>query len=140
MGRELVLWIVLLQAAATHAAHAVRPGPLRLSFPKGHFDEPPLMELVLLQGTHCLDGSRAGYYFRKAASSRGETRWVIYFEGGGLCYDPQSCQSRAKTNLGSSDSWGLNRTGGNSLAVDSARNPDFWDANHVFVPYCTGDL
>jgi hypothetical protein len=102
--------------------------------------EPPLMNLSLVDGTHCLDGSRAGYYFRKAQSARGQRRWVVYMEGGGLCYDPGSCKSRSHTNLGSSENWGANRTGGASLAVDSARNPDFWDANHLFVPYCTGDL
>eukprot|EP00038_Savillea_parva_P030536 m.78377 g.78377 ORF g.78377 m.78377 type:complete len:475 (+) comp9215_c0_seq2:46-1470(+) len=100
----------------------------------------PPMQLTLVAGSHCLDGSPAGYYFRPAQSQRGQTRWVIYLEGGGLCYDPNSCKSRTKTHLGSSTQWAKNKTGSASVNVDSAKNPDFWDANHVFVPYCTGDL
>jgi len=88
----------------------------------------------------CLDGSPAGFYHSPSQSSRGRLRWVLYLEGGGLCFTKADCESRTTTALGSSKYFALTRVGRGVQAVDAATNPDFWDANHVFVPYCTGDL
>eukprot|EP00729_Bicosta_minor_P011260 gene11260-22373_t len=98
------------------------------------------MNLTLVKGTRCLDGTDAGFYYRPAQTSRAANRWVIYLQGGGLCYDPAGCNSRAGTSLGSSKYWGSTHTGSSSQDADSGSNPDFWDAHQVYVPYCTGDL
>ena len=71
---------------------------------------------------------------------RGRLRWVIYLQGGGLCFTKGDCQSRTLTALGSSRYWEGQRTGTAVQKVDSATNPDFWDANQIYVPYCSGDL
>merc|ERR1712232_1375046 len=33
---------------------------------------------------------------------RGSTKWTIYIQGGGWCYDEKDCYKRSQTNLGSS--------------------------------------
>ena len=59
-------------------------------------------ERAAATGGVCLDGSPPGYYFEAAAAGSGkETSWLLYFKGGGWCYDEHSCASRAKEELGS---------------------------------------
>ena len=50
----------------------------------------------------CNDGTAAGYYIKK--SPTGSKSWIIYLEGGGLCYDLDSCATRPKF-LTSSTPW-----------------------------------
>ena len=95
----------------------------------------PAMNLTLVAGSHCLDGSPAGFYHSAAQSPRGRLRWVLYLEGGGLCFTKADCEERTLTSLGSSKFFAASRQGSGVQAVDPARNPDFWDANHIFVPY-----
>jgi hypothetical protein len=64
---------------------------------------------------------------------------VIDLQGGGACYDKQSCDKRAKEALGTSTKWGP--TASCTLCNNNpSSNPDFFDANHVHIPYCTGDV
>ena len=93
----------------------------------------------------CNDGSPAVFLFRKgfgAASSR----WVIYLDGGGECYDQTSCSQR---QAGSEDLISSVPFSSGSetftplagiLAPDPAQNPDFYDANLVQISYCSSDL
>ena len=65
-----------------------------------------LSHLTLLPattGAACLDGSPYGFYF--APSSKGSSKWTVSIEGGGWCYDENSCLARANTSLGSSRFW-----------------------------------
>eukprot|EP00937_MAST-01D_sp_MAST-1D-sp2_P007128 g7128.t1 len=87
-------------------------------------------------GGRCMDGSMAGYYWKEGTN---KDLWVIYMKGGGACYDQASCTSRAKTDLGSSTKWAKTMHGSGFQSADCATNPDFCQANQVFVPYCTGD-
>lgn len=41
----------------------------------------------------CNDGTTAGYYLRRNPGSK---KWIIFLEGGGLCFSPLSCQQRWK--------------------------------------------
>jgi hypothetical protein len=91
---------------------------------------------TLVAGTHCLDGTPAGYYSRLNASS---TTWVIYLQGGGACSDEASCKSRSKQRLGSSTAWPATMAGDGFLSDDTSANRDFATANHVHIPYSTGD-
>jgi len=87
----------------------------------------------------CLDGSPSGFYIN-AKTSR-STSWVIFIEGGGLCYEPVDCLQRAKSNLGSSTHWDktlINTR--NVLSPNMTINGVFGDWNHVFIRYCSGDL
>lgn len=47
----------------------------------------------------CIDGSSPVYYLRKGMDS-GLQKWIIFFEGGGWCYNLEQCYSRSKTILG----------------------------------------
>jgi len=98
------------------------------------------MNKVLLSNTKCLDGSPAGYYFANATASANNTKWAIFFEGGGDCATLSSCESRTKGPLGSSSYWGATYTdNGNVLSTNPSVNPGFATWNHVYIPYCTGD-
>jgi hypothetical protein len=95
------------------------------------------------------------YYLRPGAST--SSTWVFSLEGGGECVTQQDCTSRAKTPLGSSTSWPpttelgqVRRAFRNCIPVhfsqlqyqstDPLWNPRLYNAHHVFVKYCTGDL
>ena len=86
----------------------------------------------------CNDGSVAGYYMRRNYKSQ---RWIIFLEGGDICYDEESCSGRAYREhyRMSSDRWASEKTVGGILSADPDENPHFADANHVFVPYCSSD-
>jgi len=51
----------------------------------------------------CLDGSSYLYFVRP--SSSGSNKWVIYFNGGGWCWNETDCLARSYTDLGSSKTW-----------------------------------
>ncbi|CAL7945889.1 unnamed protein product [Xylocopa violacea] len=86
----------------------------------------------------CNDGSQAGFYLRK---SHGSKRWIIFLEGGGYCYDHKSCRNRwlRLRHLMTSTQWPETRDVGGLLSSNPEENPFWWNANHVFVPYCTSD-
>ena len=48
------------------------------------------------KGAVCLDGSNPGFYYKQGAE---KTKWVLYFKGGGWCYDEDSCYSRSLSEL-----------------------------------------
>lgn len=88
-------------------------------------------------GPKCLDGSQAGYYFRQNTSSH---QFVIYIEGGGVCQGSRDCTSRKRSSLGSSHFWGKTKTGSELVSMTATSNPDFYTWNHIWIPYCSGDL
>lgn len=49
----------------------------------------------------CLDGSPAVYYI-KPGIELDSSKWILFFEGGGWCYDFQDCKARSATGLGTS--------------------------------------
>ncbi|XP_065829478.1 uncharacterized protein [Oscarella lobularis] len=94
-------------------------------------------EQSVLHGARCLDGTPSGYYY-KAGSNK--TAWVIFLEGGGYCADLDSCTDRTRTNLGSSKGWKPTMTAPGLLTISSTGNKDFYSWNHIYIPYCCGDL
>lgn len=101
------------------------------------------MDLTLLEGTLCLDGTKAGYYY-SAPQSGSSSRWMFFMEGGGACESLADCKQRAKGSLGSSKTWAATHhpgraTGGTFFSQNSSINPEFYDAHHVYIPYGTGD-
>lgn len=107
------------------------------------------LELRLLTAhadARCLDGSPAGYYFRSANSSR----FLVYFEGGGWCYDQNcahptangtiaDCTERSRGQLGSSSKWErLRWYNSGALSPFQRNNPTFFDFSLIYVPYCDG--
>ncbi|BET00789.1 Pectinacetylesterase [Nesidiocoris tenuis] len=97
-----------------------------------------LRRVYLTGNATCNDGTPAGYYMRKSAASQ---RWIVFLEGGWYCYDEHSCASRwsRMQHLMSSKKWPEVRNVGGILSAKVEENPYWWNANHVFVPYCTSD-
>jgi len=89
----------------------------------------------------CNDGTPATYYLRRGEGT-GSHRWVIHLQGGGFCNSIETCQERSVSTPQLMTSKGLSRTRmGHGVQSPSARdNPDFHNANHVFVPYCSSDV
>lgn len=123
-GHRLLFRLLVLTAALTGLSHAA-------------------MELVTMPGAvaqwgaRCLDGSPAAYYYRAATSAANATKWVLFFEGGGGCFTPESCLARAQTRLGSSTLMPRTATCGGPLDEDAAAN-DFASWHHVLFAYCDG--
>jgi hypothetical protein len=90
----------------------------------------------------CMDGTLSGYYLQPASTPRGKNRWVIYLEGGGECTTQGACESHLHDPLGSSKYFAKDVDFGGAFYAsdDAAGNPDFFDWNHVDVPYCSQDL
>lgn len=88
-------------------------------------------------GPKCLDGTSAGYYIRRNSSSNGA---VVYLQGGGGCRALADCTSRKRSSLGSSSKWPATKKGDKSFSDGEFLNPDFYTWNHIYVPYCSGDL
>ncbi len=114
---------------------------------------PPLQTWVQFEpdGAVCADGSPYKYFVNFA---EGTSDVIVFFEGGGACWDYASCVEgavRSAANLdGIPDGYAdeLTEFGGFSIPVDiffpllsrdSSVGP-FSDWNQVFLPYCTGDV
>ena len=89
----------------------------------------------------CNDGSPAVYYFRQGTGS-GSNNWIVFLAGGGFCYSVESCHERMLDTPELMTSKGKPATFvGNGILSDlAAQNPDFFNANHVAIPYCSSDL
>jgi len=85
-----------------------------------------------------LDGSPPAYYITKATDPALASTFVLYFKGGGWCYDEVECLGRSKTNLGSStnlpDRFGFS---GGPSASDPKYN-SLAGANRVILWYTDG--
>ena len=88
--------------------------------------------------TACARGGIYSFSVRKTKSSK----LLVYFEGGGSCYDAKTCRVGGNyfdNSINSSfeaDNPALKSHG--LFAFDNGRNP-FRDYNIVFINYCTGD-
>ena len=92
--------------------------------------EPNTWNWVDIEGAYCRDGSPAGILVNYSGESKNA---VIYLEGGGACFNSQTCglnpSSANRTPPGSDGIFNRNRSD-NPVA----------DWNIVYVPYCTGDV
>lgn len=88
--------------------------------------------------TTCARGGKYSFFVRKTSSDK----LLIYFEGGGSCYNAATCREGANVFDDSinpefdADNPALKY--GGVFALDNPSNP-FKDYNIVFVNYCTGD-
>ncbi|XP_058022994.1 palmitoleoyl-protein carboxylesterase NOTUM isoform X2 [Ahaetulla prasina] len=94
---------------------------------------------LLNSSVTCNDGSPAGYYLKE---SKGSRRWLLFLEGGWYCFSRENCNSRYETmrRLMSSKEWPITRTGTGILSSQPEENPHWWNANMVFIPYCSSDV
>ena len=93
--------------------------------------------------TMCRDGSTTGIGVRLLPDA---TAVMIYLQGGGACYDAKSCEQNASSPLAGENFDAVKfgkwvSTLGNQGVFNTA-NPSNPVArwNHVYIPYCTGDL
>lgn len=101
-----------------------------------------LHELNLLpnapsSGAVCLDGSPPGFYLRNG-TGLGKSKWIIFFEGGAWCNDPDTCYQRSNTELGSSKCYRRYLRLEGLLSNQARYNPEFYNWTSVFVRYCDG--
>lgn len=98
---------------------------------------------IPLEGTLCRDGSKTGIGVRVLPDA---SAVMIYLQGGGACYDAKSCVQNANApiagkNFSRAKFYDWVKTLGNQGVFNTKNysNPVArW--NHVYVPYCTGDL
>ncbi|KAA0713419.1 Carboxylesterase notum2 [Triplophysa tibetana] len=99
------------------------------------------MKLYFLKNTlvTCNDGTAAGFYIKEFKGSR---RWLIFLEGEYLNLCTKTCDSRYKTvpRLMSSTDWPQTRKGSGILSAQIDENPHWYNANIVFIPYCSSDV
>jgi hypothetical protein len=96
----------------------------------------------------CLDGSQAGYYYQSSVvggpydDKHHHHKWVIHLNGGGECDNEEACMAQTTSKLGSSKYFNEkeNANGWYLASDDQNSNPDFYQWNHVFNPYCSQDL
>ena len=100
----------------------------------------------------CLDGSPFGYYIRRSTSQTNSRKWLLFLMGGGACVTPRDCIERKTSprGWGSSTFWNSTFLPGRDypglvamhdiLSDNRTDNPDFFDYNHVYLQYCSGDL
>ncbi|XP_051529312.1 palmitoleoyl-protein carboxylesterase notum1a-like [Myxocyprinus asiaticus] len=102
-------------------------------------DQDMKLQFLVNSSVTCNDGTPAGYYIKE---SRGSRRWLIFLEGGWYCFSKHTCDSRYETmrRLMSSSKWPMTRTGTGILSPQPEENPHWWNANRVFVPYCSSDV
>ena len=93
--------------------------------------------------TLCRDGSSTGIGVRLLPDAKGV---VIYLQGGGACYDAKSCEQNASAPIAGENfdesKFGTWVTTLGDQGVFNTTNPSNPVArwNHVYIPYCTGDL
>ncbi|CAG2115682.1 unnamed protein product, partial [Medioppia subpectinata] len=87
----------------------------------------------------CNDGTVAGYYIRQNYASK---RWVVFLEGGWYCFSALTCHQRwlKMRGLMTSAHWPEAKTVGGILSSSRDENPYYWNASHVYVPYCSSDI
>ncbi len=104
--------------------------------------QPGLLRYEIDQTKHpravCNDGSTPVFYYQRGWGS-GANRWVLWFKGGGACYDRSSCEGRDR-DLISAIPWKRPSIAGQGiLSSQPTQNPDFYNWNRVILVYCTSD-
>uniref|UniRef100_A0AAY4CQ87 Uncharacterized protein n=1 Tax=Denticeps clupeoides TaxID=299321 RepID=A0AAY4CQ87_9TELE len=99
------------------------------------------MKLHLLKNAQvtCNDGTSAGGVPGVCGC---RANFSALFLGGWCCYNKESCDSRYKNipRLMSSADWPQTRKGTGILSTQVEENPHWYNANTVFVPYCSSDV
>lgn len=101
--------------------------------------EPGTWQWVDIEGTECIDGSPTGLGVRRGTGDG----LVIYFEGGGGCFDAATC-TLFYTTFANFDELAFDLLVPTLLSSGifddtNADNP-VHDWSFVYVPYCTGDV
>ncbi|MGB5211757.1 MAG: pectin acetylesterase-family hydrolase [Gammaproteobacteria bacterium] len=125
----------LAQPDAIEETHAVELASAKSTMGEWHWIPRP--------DTFCRDGSTTGFGVRLLPDAKGV---MIYLQGGGACYDAQSCTENAGAPIAGEN---FSQTKFN-VWVDQLGDQGIFNTthpsnpvarwNHVYIPYCTGDL
>lgn len=89
----------------------------------------------------CNDGTSPVYYKRLNTTS---SVWLIYLEGGGFCFDEESCEERFEDLTydvtGSFEVVPKSLILHGILSNDCTVNPHFCAANIFYLHYCSSDM
>eukprot|EP01059_Diplonema_ambulator_P007236 TRINITY_DN16728_c0_g1_i1.p1 TRINITY_DN16728_c0_g1~~TRINITY_DN16728_c0_g1_i1.p1 ORF type:complete len:443 (+),score=93.28 TRINITY_DN16728_c0_g1_i1:145-1329(+) len=86
----------------------------------------------------CLDGTPTGFNYKITNNASHAGDWMIYFQGGGWCYDEMDCLGRTSSIVGSSKDWNNGSTIHGLMDSDCKQNPEFCNFNKVELLYCDG--
>lgn len=91
---------------------------------------------IEIEGSQCRDGSQTGIGVRLQENA---DDLVIYLEGGGACFNAETCATNPST-FGAAEFAGLSAQAGEAGLFSTAATNPVGDWNMVYVPYCTGDV
>jgi len=88
-----------------------------------------------------MDGSLPAYYVKLSENNSDDSprKWLVYFQGGAICHDEESCDAMVEAFplQASSNDWP------DTLELGGVFSESTWNAladfNKVFVGYCSGD-
>lgn len=126
---------------ASGGAGGSGPQGVPIAAPEGVWTWVPFPDAV------CANGQATGIGVNLA---KPDARVLIYLEGGGACWDDESCYvdktaANIDTGYGPADFAALTSNGGllvqPNTAFDRSAQPNpFKNSSFVYVPYCTGDV
>ena len=81
-------------------------------------------------------------FFVKGGKNRDKNKLVIFFQGGGACWDPMNCiVAPTYTQYQEEELWMFSEENeGKGIFDTTNKNNPFQDWGFVYIPYCTGDL
>jgi hypothetical protein len=83
----------------------------------------------------CADQSEFSFWSREGDPSK----VVLFFQGGGACFSPETCSFTDGTYTVQADGSQVTENASGIFDFENEDNP-FRDWSFVFVPYCTGDI
>ncbi|KAM7493671.1 hypothetical protein LguiB_028280 [Lonicera macranthoides] len=92
---------------------------------------------AVAKGAVCLDGSAPAYFLDRGVGE-GANSWLVHLQGGAWCNSKDSCVTRSKSHLGTSDKMTETSYFDGILMNKKEDNPNFYNWNRVFVRYCDG--
>jgi hypothetical protein len=122
----------LIFAAATAAGEESAAGTT--------YDQKLIMLPTTAGNATCSDGSPVGFHFREAPAGGQRGKLTIWMKGGAMCTSYEDCIMRQSQNLGSSKFWLPTHEGMAIQSINKTINPDFYDWNHAYLEYCSGDF
>ena len=138
MYRIIVVVVLVVLSSQATAAKPMPANPLdRAQAGAGQWVWIPMPD------NFCRDGSKTGFGARLLPGAKAV---MIYLQGGGACYDGQSCRENERAGIAGKnfsrqkfDNWVSTLGDQGVFNTGHAKNPvSRW--NHIYVPYCTGDL
>jgi len=123
-------------AGSVSAGSGSSSGEARPTFDGEPIDVPAdgAWHFVEIEGMACNGGVQSGVGVRRV---EGAQRLVLYFKGGGACFNPLTCNFTSPLMRTGPEAMEANPEG--VLNFERDDNP-LLDANVVYVPYCTGDV